>query len=109
MMMTEDCRSSATMRCVSVISANISDQRTYDTSIVYSTIIDFDYYSGGVAGNKVYPPRFNPVIDDEYRHPGARAKKILEKFHDIAAVKWMCQQYQPKNVGVVFACGTCNN
>lgn len=63
---------------------------------VKSTIIDFDY--SGPAGEKLYPVRFNPDINDGFRHAEARACELLQPKHDIAALHWMCAQYHPKNV-----------
>jgi len=70
------------------------------SNIVFSesykaVIIDFDY--SGLAGEQIYPLRFNRDIKDGLRHIGAREGDFLRVEHDIAAVQWMCAQYQPKN------------
>lgn len=66
------------------------------SATVESTIIDFDY--SGPAGEKAYPPRFNPNVKDGCRHAEACAFALLHLKHDVASLQWMCEQYHPKNV-----------
>jgi hypothetical protein len=73
---------------------NILFSRPSDTAPLASTIIDFDY--SGLEGEKIYPPRFNTVIEHGFRHAGAVPGEFLRVEHDIAAVRWMCEQYRPK-------------
>jgi hypothetical protein len=74
--------------------SNVIFSEIHSDSPPVSTIIDFDY--SGLAGERVYPPHFNLIIDDGARHPDARPNEFLRLEHDIAAVKWMCEQYQPR-------------
>lgn len=66
------------------------------SATVERTIIDFDY--SGPAEEKAYPPRFSADINDGYRHVEARADALLQLKHDVASLRWMCEQYHPKNV-----------
>jgi hypothetical protein len=78
-----------------IVNLDSSDTSAEATKVV-STIIDFDY--SGVAGERVYPERFNLNILDGFRHPGVLPNGFLLPEHDITAAKWMCEQYRPKVV-----------
>jgi serine/threonine protein kinase len=86
--------------------SNIVFSEANDAAVA-STIIDFDH--SGLAGEKIYPPRFNPDITDGFRHAGARAYEFLRPEHDIAALQWMCAQYRPKNVDLRETWSSCVN
>lgn len=73
---------------------NVIFSRPNESAVITSTIIDYDY--SGLADEKTYPPQFNTEIKHGYRHPGAVPGELLRVEHDIAAVAWMCAQYQPK-------------
>ena len=59
---------------------------------VSSRFIDFDL--SGFCGEKKYSSRFTVEIDDGYRHAEVAPLATLEYRHDIAAVKWILNQFK---------------
>lgn len=78
------------LRFSNVVFSNADDPE------VNSTLIDFDL--SGKAGERMYPLGFNTEIDDGFRHIGAAPKDLLQIEHDVAALRWMLNQYRPKNI-----------